>query len=163
MKIFTTFLIGSALFLGQQSVAFAASLEVKWTEPENYADIDAGDRHRMNFKEKTFKSFEKYFNKLANQLPASQKLILDITNVDLAGDVRSTGTDRARLVKEIYFPRMEFSYQLRDANNNLVKSEDVSLKDMRFLTNSRFSNDRNHFLSYEKNMLGDWFKDAFAE
>ena len=70
---------------------------------------------------------------MAKSLPENQKFVLDITNVDLAGDVNFGGTKRIRIVKDIFFPRMDFSYQLLSAENTVVKSAEVSLKDLGFL------------------------------
>lgn len=151
----------AASFL-QFSVAQAAEVEVKWSNSEKYSDIDAGEEHRKHFKERTFKSFEKHFAKLAKSLPENQKLVFDITNVDLAGDVHHGGIKRIRVVKSIFFPRMDFSYQLLNADNTVLKSDDVSLKDMGFLMNNGLRY-RSQSLSYEKEMLDDWFKDTFSE
>lgn len=140
----------------------AAEVEVKWTNPDKYSDIDAGEEHRKHFKERTFKSLEKHFAKLAESLPEGQKLILDVTNVDLAGDVNHAGIKRIRIVKDIFFPRMEFSYQLLNADNTVIKSEDVSIKDMGFLMHNGLRY-RSQSLGYEKEMLDDWFKKTFSE
>ena len=62
----------------------AAEVEVKWSNSDKYSDMDAGEEHRKHFKERTFKSFEKHFAELAARLPEQQKLIVDITDVDLS-------------------------------------------------------------------------------
>jgi hypothetical protein len=157
-----TFLIFTAAALVPFTNVQAADVEVKWTNSDKYSDIDAGEEHRKHFKERTFKSFEKHFSKLAAKLPENQKLVLDIANIDLAGDVRHGGMNRIRVVKDIYFPRMEFTYQLLNSDNTVVKGEDVSLKDMGFLMGNGLKY-RNQSLGYEKKMLDDWFKDTFAE
>ena len=142
--------------------ATAAEVEVKWSNTEKYSDIDAGEEHRKHFKDRTFKAFEQHFTKMAESLPAQQKLVLDITNLDLAGDVNHGGIKRIRVVKNIFFPRMEFSYQLLSADNSIVKSAEISLKDMGFLSHSNLRY-RNKALGYEKEMFDDWFKKAFAD
>lgn len=140
----------------------AAEVEVKWSNPDKYSDIDAGEAHRKHFKERTFKSFEKHFAELAATLPEQQKLILDITDVDLAGDVNFGGMKRIRVIKSIYFPRINFNYQLLNADNTVIKGEEVSLKDMGFISHTSLRY-RNETLNYEKEMLDDWFKKTFAE
>jgi len=140
----------------------AAEVEVKWSNSDKYSDMDAGEEHRKHFKERTFKSFEKHFAELAAALPEQQKLIVDITDVDLAGDVNFGGMKRVRVVKSIYFPRIDFSYQLLNADNTVVKGKEVSLKDMGFISHTSLRY-RNETLSYEKEMLDDWFKQTFAE
>ena len=142
------------------TITQAAQVEVKWTNPDKYADIDAGQGHRQHFKDRTFKAFEEHFAKMAERLPEQQKLIFDITNLDLAGDVNFGGMKRIRIIKDIFFPRIEFNYQLLNADDTVVKSAEVSLKEMGFLMHSRLRY-RNQTLGYEKAMFDDWFRKTF--
>ena len=160
MNKFMTGLLSLVVVLISAATAQAAQVEVKWTNPDKYSDIDAGQEHRQHFKDRTFKAFEEHFAKMANTLPEQQKLVFDIKNLDLAGDINFGGMKRIRIIKDIFFPRMEFSYQLLNADNTVVKSAEVSLKDMSFLMHHSFRY-RNKSLSYEKKMLDDWFKKTF--
>ena len=143
-----------------QNQAFAASSEVTWTNPDKYRDIRPGNESRKHYRERIFKDFEKHFAKLADRLPEQQTLKLDVTNVDLAGDTLAGGIDRLRIVKEIYSPRMKFSYELVDTNGKVIKSEDVAIKDMSFMTGSNLKY-RQKSLGYEKKMIDDWFFETF--
>ena len=141
----------------------AGESEVTWTNPDKYRDVKANDMEsRKRFEERTFKNLEKHFAKLAAQLPEGQTLKLDVTDVDLAGDVNAGGIERIRIVKEIYFPRMKFSYELVGADNSVIVADEINLKDMNFMTGSRLKY-RNDSLGYEKKMLDDWFKKTFKE
>jgi hypothetical protein len=160
MNKFMTGLLSLVVVLISVAPAQAAQVEVKWTNPDKYSDVDAGQEHRQHFKDRTFKAFEEHFAKMAEALPEQQKLVFDITNLDLAGDVNFGGMKRIRIIKDIFFPRMEFSYQLLNADNTVVKSAEVSLKDMGFLMHNSFRY-RNKSLSYEKDMLDDWFRNTF--
>lgn len=160
MNRFTTCLLSLAVVITQATAAQAAQVEVKWSNPDKYSDVDGGEEHRQHFKDRTFKAFEKHFAKMAELLPEQQKLVLDVTNIDLAGDVNFGGIKRIRIVKDIFFPRMEFSYQLLNADNSVVKSGEVSLKDMGFMMHSSLRY-RNQTLGYEKEMFDDWFKKTF--
>ena len=141
------------------STAFAADSEVKWTDPDKYRDIYPGNENRQRFQARTFKELEQYFALLAKKLPEKQHLKIAVTDVDLAGDVH-WGRQEIRIIKQIYAPRMAFTYQLFSADNTLLSSADVNIKDMNFMTGSRLRH-RNQVLSYEKNMLDDWFKKTF--
>ena len=160
MNKFIGCLLGVSVALTQGQLVQAAQIEVKWSNPDKYSDIDAGQEHRQHFKDRTFKAFEKHFAKLAKSLPENQKFVLDITNVDLAGDVNFGGTKRIRIVKDIFFPRMDFSYQLLGADNTVIKGADVALKDMGFLMHTNFRY-RNKTLGHEKEMFDDWFNKTF--
>jgi hypothetical protein len=142
--------------------AFAATSEVTWTDYKSYRDIDEGNDGRKQFRERIFKDFEEHFAKLAATLPAEQTLKIDVTDVDLAGDTHHAGVNRTRIVKEIYSPRMNFSYQVLDADGKVIKSDEVVVKDMSFMSGSNLKY-RNKSLGYEKKMLDDWFKETFKE
>lgn len=160
MTKFIRYALSCAVLIMPMSFVHAADVDVKWSNPDKYYDIDPAEEHRQHFKERVFKSFEEHFAEVANWLPENQKLVLDFTNIDLAGDVDFGGSRRVRVVKDMYFPRMEFSYQLINADNSVVKSENVSLKDMGFLMHSRLKYKGKPF-SYEKEMFDDWFKKTF--
>ncbi|MFT6919504.1 MAG: hypothetical protein ACJA2G_002140 [Cognaticolwellia sp.] len=160
MNKFMTSLLSLVVVFISAATAQAAQVEVKWTNPDKYSDIDAGQEHRQHFKDRTFKVFEEHFAKMAKALPEQQKLVFDITNLDLAGDVNFGGMKRIRIIKDIFFPHIEFSYQLLNADNTVVKSAEVSLKDMGFLMHSSLRH-RNQTLGYEKDMLDDWFRKTF--
>ena len=140
--------------------ALAASSEVTWTDYKSYRDIDSGNDGRKSFRERTFKDFEKHFAKLAANLPEAQTLKIDVTDVDLAGDTNAGGINRMRIVKQIFSPRMNFSYQLLDAEGNVIQADDVVIKDMNFMSGSSLKY-RNKSLGYEKKMLDDWFDETF--
>ncbi|GHG04469.1 DUF3016 domain-containing protein [Thalassotalea marina] len=137
----------------------AGTSEVTWTNPEKYRDIDPGDSHREKFKRQIFSNFEKHFAKLAKALPEGQVLKINVTDVDLAGDAKFN-MERIRIVRDIYFPRLEFSYEVVDASGNTLHSGEENLKDMSFMMRggAKYGND---LLSYEKRMLDDWFRDTF--
>jgi hypothetical protein len=159
MKIFTLALFTIISF---HSLAYAATVEVKWTEPDKYTDIREGNDNRAKFRENTFYNFEKHFTKLAENLPEGQVLKIEVTNIDLAGDTHAGGINRYRIIKEIYPPRMSFSYQLVNEDGSIAKEDTVELKDMGFMTGSRLKY-RNEAIGYEKKMLDDWFFKDFKD
>jgi len=162
MKMLTTTLLTLFTIVSMQSVAYAATSEVTWTDYEKYRDIKPGNGSRKHFRERTFKNFEKHFTKLAESLPEGQVLKIEVTDVDLAGDTLIGGIDRIRVIKELYFPRMNFSYQLVNVDGSEAVSGEVELKDMKFMTTSRLRY-RNDSLGYEKRMLDDWFSKTFTD
>jgi hypothetical protein len=139
---------------------FAATSEVTWTDYKSYRDIDPGNENRKSFRDRTFKSLEKHFTELASNLPKDQILKIDVTDVDLAGDTNAAGIHRTRIIKQLYSPRMNFSYQLIDADGKVVKSDDVVVKDMNFMSGNNLKY-RSKSLGYEKKMLDDWFEETF--
>ena len=158
--LFLTILIAS---MSISSISVAGEVEVTWTAPEKYRDIRAGEENRKRFKARTFSALEKHLAKLSMKLPQEQLLKINVTDVDLAGDTLHGGIQRIRIIKDIYFPRLKFSYQLLNkADGKVIISEEVNLKDMGFMQRGRLKYN-NQSLSYEKVMLDNWFNKTFKE
>lgn len=165
MKILTTTLLTSVLLsltLCTTYNVYAGTVDVTWTDHEKYRDIRPGNESRKHFRENIFKDFEKHFAQLAEKLPEGQVLKINVTDVDLAGDTLAGGINRIRIVKDIYFPRINFTYQLVSADGTEIDAAQVSLKDMNFMASSRLRY-RHESLGYEKKMLDDWFFDVFEK
>ncbi|MEO9510458.1 MAG: DUF3016 domain-containing protein [Nonlabens ulvanivorans] len=158
MRILTTALIPLFLIVSAKTV-LAGEAEITWTDPDKYTDVRSGNENRQRFKDRIFKGFEKHFAKLTEQLPEGKLLKVNVTNVDLAGDVRFSSMQDVRIVKDIYIPRFVFSYELLDADKTVAASGDVDLKDMGFMTSSSRASGE---LYYEKRMLNKWFKNTFV-
>lgn len=154
---------------GEHDALQVSALTVTWGDYQTFTDVKSATGMRKAYAESTFKTLEEYMHKLAANLPQGHTLAMTITNLDLAGRVLPgsfTGlglhsADMIRVIKTIDIPRIEFTYEYKDANGIVLKSDTVNLKDMSFMTghNPLFSSDS---LKYEKNMLRKWFKDTFA-
>jgi hypothetical protein len=160
--------LGVAMAMGISGQSFAqVPVEIVWENPEKYTDVAPSNDSRKRFRERTFKHLNDYLNELAADLPVGNKLLLTVSDLDLAGRVwpasfvglGHSGSD-VRLIKRVDIPRINFSYQLVDANGQIVQQAAVKLKDMSFMNSARHLF-RHDALGYEKNMLNDWFKQAF--
>lgn len=168
MKIFTGLIICSVI-LGFSSQTLAqAEVEIEWEKPEKYRDVRPSNESRKRFRESTFKRINEYMNKLALALPEHNKLLMKVTDLDLAGQIWpashigfGNSMSDVRVIKNIDIPRMNFSYQLLDESGEVLQQAEVKLKDMSFLDRSnRFF--KSESLRYEKNMLQRWFKKEFS-
>ena len=148
----------SAVFI--QPAAEAADVKVTWKEPDKYRDIYAGNESKKRFREGTFKELEKHLLALAEGLPKNQILEIEVTDIDLAGDVNHGGSRQVRIIKDIYFPRLEFSFKLIAADGTAILAKKEKIYDMGFMTGMRLKY-RNKKLGFEKQMLDDWFKETF--
>ena len=152
-KLLTLLVLGS-FTLGVPAYAGMASVE--WTNPEDFRDIRPANESRKRFQERTLKELTKYFNKLAGKLPEGYELKLNITDLDLAGNVEFGRTQQIRIVRQIHFPRIAFEYQLFDQDKQALSAEKIDLKDMNFLHNIR-TKTTTESLGYEKHMIKEWF------
>ncbi len=153
-KLFFCFL--TAWLLG--SHAYAGQARVNWQEPDKYTDIREGNEVRENFRLQLFRDFELIFDDLAKQLPDGYLLEVAVTDVDLAGEVdwmRQASRRDVRILKHIYWPRMSFSYTLKNAAGEPLVSGKEDIKDMAYLASGDPGNNR---LGYEQRMLKSWFK-----
>lgn len=160
MKTTILFFVLSIVALFNIDSAYAGMSEVKWKNTEKYKDIRAGNEHQKHFEKRIFSAFEKHFLKLSEQLPKGQLLKIEVTNVDLAGDVRFDSMNEIRVVKDTYPPRLTFSYKVFNSDKTVAQSGDVNLKDLGFLMGATIRY-RNRSIPYEKRMLDKWFKNTF--
>jgi hypothetical protein len=159
-------LILTALSLGLFTAlaAQAANVEIVWHEPEKYRDIRGGVESQKSFQDRVVAALGSYFEEAAGEtLPADQTLYLTITDVDLAGDVEYfffRFPMGIRVMRDIYFPAIEFSYELRDENGKVLKSGEENIKDMGY-SYSGMVYLHNPPFDYEKRMIDDWFRRNF--
>ncbi|MGJ8691015.1 MAG: DUF3016 domain-containing protein [Thalassotalea sp.] len=138
----------------------AAGLEITFADPENFADMRPGEENKTQFVENVFYNIEKELTKLAEQLPEDQLLKIDVSDIDLAGDISMHNANLFRLVKTMFPPRLAFTYQLIDKNKMVLKSGEENIRDTSFMTNQGLKYKRDAF-GYEKQLLAQWFKDTF--
>jgi hypothetical protein len=168
MKILSGLII-FAVTLGFSNQALAqAKVEIEWDKPEKYRDVKPNNQSRKRFRDATFEDINEYMNELSLALPENQKLLMKVTDLDLAGQVwpashlgLGQGISDVRIVKNIDIPRINFSYKLLDESGEVVQQAEVKLKDMSFLDRSHHLF-KSESLRYEKSMLQRWFKQEFA-
>lgn len=161
-------LIISAVTIGLSvHVAAQEKVEIEWDKPEKYRDVRPSNESRKKFRETTFERINEYMNKLALALPENKRLLMKVSDLDLAGEVWPAsyaglghGISDIRIIKNHYIPRINFSYQLMDESGQVLQQAEVKLKDMSFFDRSSHSF-RSESLRYEKTMLKRWFNKEF--
>lgn len=132
----------------------AGEANVTFGDLKEFRDVKPANETRGGYHKRVQKQFEKHFQKQAEQLPDGYKLGIKVTDIDLAGDVRF-GQTEMRVVKPIYFPRIDFSYVLTDSKGKLVDKGEVSLKDMGFMDKIRRGRDEEFM--HDKRLVTEWF------
>ena len=143
-------------------------VSVTWVSPKDFTDMRPGMETRKRFRNNTMERLYEYIEKLANELPEGHKLKLNVTDVDLAGQVWPGGfvgfnnPNDVRIIRQVDVPRIDFSFELLDQSGKVLKSGEKELKDLAF--QERIAGfRRNDSLLYEKNMMKRWFKKEFRE
>ena len=141
-----------------------ARVTVAFFEPEKFTDVR--DSALFNDSGRTT-YLEQLRDHLLEQAPkylaAGQRLEITFTDIDLAGDFelwRGPQYFDVRMVRDIYPPRLEFSFRLLDASGQVVKEAQRRLLDLAFQLRSSLIN-QNDPLRYEKSMLDDWLREEF--
>jgi hypothetical protein len=156
--------LGGALLLGfgtlaAQAQTTAAVVEVKFSNPERFADAGETSKDR----EANLDELAKHLQKLGKRiLPPGEKLAIDVTEVDLAGRVPPSAklTSPRVLRDRADWPRIKLSYVRTNAAGATSRG-DESLSDQNYM--SPPLRDTGDPLRYEKRMLTNWFEQRFSK
>lgn len=143
--------------------AHSSEVDIQWQEPEKYTDIRPSHSSRKKFQARVFKHLGEEFQEVAAQLPEGYSLSINVTNVDLAGDVRfnfGTVMREIRIMTDIYSPKLNFSYEVKDANNETVAAGEEKIRDMNYL--QRVRSLRSEPFKYERDMIKNWYRKDLA-
>jgi hypothetical protein len=154
-----------SLFAGcQNQVASSAALDdgrvsVEFVNPQDFTDFkDSFAGTERGREDLEYQIRRTVAEAAAPLLKEGQRLTITFTDIDLAGDFlpsAHTGRD-FRVVKPIYSPRMNFRYQITDANGAVVRQGEQRLHDTAFQYRSGVN--RSESLYYDKEMLRDWIR-----
>jgi hypothetical protein len=143
------------------STAAEAAVKVTFIAPERYRDSDL---RSASSRASILGELRQHLQRLGERyLKPGQTLTIDVLDVDLAGDYepwRST-LSNVRIMRDITPPRITLRYKLQQ-NNRVLRQGSETVSDMNYLMRSsgRSSVGR---LTYEKEMLSDWFRTRFSQ
>ncbi len=131
----------------------AGQVQVKWIEPEKFADAGRGGVER----ERTLQTLSEHLQALGKQLSDGQTLDIEVTDVELAGELEPFSRlhhDVRVLRGRADWPRISLRYTLSQGNRTLARGE-ADLSDPNYLYRSPRLG-QGHALAYEKRLLDDW-------
>ncbi len=138
--------------------AAAATVEVRYLEADNFTDIGRSSWDR----ERALKALTAHFQKLGLALPENQTLRIDVSNIDLAGDIRPWGWHETRVLRgQADWPSISLRYTLLEGERTL-KSDEVRLADLGYLQTLSGRDRPGDELAFEKRMVRRWFADTFT-
>jgi hypothetical protein len=152
--------LAAALGLTLSCAAASATVEVRFVEPDKYSD--AGDRWGHNDREQVLKSIQAHLRQLGDKRLAGKDLVIEITDVDLAGELEPVGRYREmlRVLRGTGRPAMELRYVLREDGKDL-RQGNARLSDLSYLDGfNRYA--PSDPIRYEKRMIDEWFSSEFA-
>lgn len=145
--------------------ANAGDAKLNWGKFEDFADVQSSHENKEAFHDRVAKEIAAVFSSLAKKLPEGVHMEVNVTDLDLAGEVRfemAYGASQIRVMRAIHWPRMNFTYELKNAQGEVVASGKEELRDMDYLSHSRIPSGHTSF-EFEEKMIQDWFrKQVFA-
>ncbi len=138
--------------------AFAGA-NVTFVQPEKFSDVPFSSSER----DRLLNDLHQHFDKLAATLPPGQQLNVEVTDIDLAGQVkpnRFRGRDIRVMNGGADWPHMTLSYSVTQ-DGKVLKSGQDKLSDMAYQQHlNRYGSD--DALRYEKGMIDQWFRERIA-
>ncbi|MBR7800481.1 DUF3016 domain-containing protein [Undibacterium fentianense] len=149
-------IIGSSLFLILVSgTALAGEANINWSKFNNWERVVQGRLNDDSFNDRALiersretvtKEFTYIFSRLTNDLPDGVKLEIDVLDLALKNNSDSS--------TELYWPRFNFTYNLKNAKGEILASGSEQLKDMVMRGNVMFQT----VYPAEARMIQDWLK-----
>jgi hypothetical protein len=162
---FAATLAAAASAFAAPSAASTARVNVLFEQPGKFTDVKdsfvGSDRGRDNI----LAQFKEYLEQRApHYLADGQTLTVTFTDIDLAGEFEPQHGPQlsdVRIVKDIYPPRLQFTYKLVDASGAVLKDGQEKLVELNFQMTSSPIGTQDP-LHYEKRMLDNWLHEQFA-
>lgn len=157
--------LGTALAAGAASAADVRDdtrAEVVYVEPETFTDVK--DNYFANEETRDYllgRLREHIVDLAQDYVPEGQRLLVTVTDVDMAGDFEPWHGPRMsdiRIVRDRYPPRIKLSFQVVDVTGRVLKEGKRDLRDFGFMMSRPLDSD---LLRYEKAMLEDWLRREF--
>jgi Protein of unknown function (DUF3016) len=158
MNVLLPVTLAAVLAAAAAPAAAAGLVEVRFVQPEKFADIGRGAYDR----ERHLEILARHFKALGEQLPDGQTLTIDVLDVDLAGELkpmRRFGDIRV-LNGGVDWPRMSLRWSLA-ADGRVLGAGEEQLADVGYLgVSSRL--EQGQMMAYDVRMVQDWFRQRFA-
>lgn len=147
-----------------RSLPAQGRVDVNWTDPAQFSEIrQSGNRWEAK-RGDWVEQLAQHLRKRAEQrLPSGERLSVTINDIQRAGRYepwRGANVSSTRFVRDIYPPRIELEFTLRDANGNVVEQGPRKLTDLAFLMGSSPAGSTDP-LRYEKRLIDDWLNKEF--
>jgi hypothetical protein len=149
----------AALLSAPVAAHAAGRVQVKWIEPEKFSDAGRGTFDR----ERTLQTLSEHLLSLGQRLPTGQTLDVEVTNVELAGELEPFGRfhDEVRVLRgRADWPRISLRYTLSEGASTLASGQ-ADLSDPDYFHRLPRSGHQG-VLGYEKRMLDDWVASLVA-
>lgn len=134
---------------------------VTFQNPDTFSDVL--ENHQNTTSTYFLNELQECIIKTASRrLATGQKLLITVTDIDLAGETRFNQPEQIRVMREIYTPRVKLKFQLLDPEGKVLKEGERSLVDRDYLMLAQRPGSSEP-LFYDKQMLKDWITQEFKK
>ncbi len=145
-------------------ISAQAAVEVAFVHPERYSDAGLDRGYGPATRDPVLKGIREHLERLgARYLKPNQTLKIDVLDIDLAGRFEwwRPYAYNVRIMRGVTWPRVAMRYTLEE-NGTTVLSAEEAVMDLNYQMRlgTSLSSDP---LRYEKEMLGDWFRNRFGK
>lgn len=141
-------------------------ISVRWEDPEQFSEIKYSHNRSESRRGTWVEQLATYLRSRAQKrLPAGQRLDVDITDIELAGDYEPWLGPQfydTRFMRDIYPPRITLTFKHTGADGTVIAEGERKLSDMGYLmgvSGATFDSDP---LRYEKHLLDRWLAREIA-
>ncbi|MDQ8185706.1 DUF3016 domain-containing protein [Pelagicoccus sp. SDUM812002] len=152
-------LIGSLLTISAATSLSAASLEIKFDEPERFSDFEQSglytDKLPDEFREELQTEVASDLNRT---LPDGAHLQITFQDIDMAGEYepwRPQAYD-VRIVRDVYPPRLKFHYKVVAPDGTIMTEGLAQLTDNSFLWNLHSPESHSESFYHEQELVENW-------
>lgn len=155
----TVKILALATLFASAGAAHAGTVDVSFIEPDKFVDAGRG----LWDVEQTTKTLAEYFKRYAKQLPEGQALKVEVTDVDLAGELRPTrGAQEIRVLRgRADWPRISLRYSLTEGGR-VLRGGESKVDDMSYMMHPLRGGQTHDALAYERRMLDAWFRQTIV-
>ncbi|MFA5257743.1 MAG: DUF3016 domain-containing protein [Opitutales bacterium] len=138
-------------------LAVQAAVSVEWVSPENFRDAYSSSVKSDKSRQVILDDLQKFIEAQASaKLTEGQNLKIRVTDVDLAGEFEPwSQNSNVRMIRDTYFARIVFDYELSDASGAIVKQGNVKL--VNDLLSKPGMPDKDELTPYLRDSLRVWF------
>lgn len=136
-----------------------AQVEVSFVQPQDFTDMKGGWLRDDSLRQ----ALMQHLTMLGHKgLPDGQLLRVEITDIDLAGEIEHTRhLSEIRVMRDVTSPRINLRWRLESADKSATPMTEVTLRDVAYLARiNRYA--QGDPLRYEKQMLDEWFEHTFT-
>lgn len=139
-------------------------VSVSWSDPAGFTEIRYSRNRFEAVRGDWVREIARHIAARATRvLEPGERLDVTISDIERAGEYEpGRASDRVRIVRDIYPPRIDLSWTLSDAAGTVVASGERSLRDVGFLQRQAGTVASGDPLRHEKRLVDDWVREDLA-